>query len=153
MKLVIVVLVELIISLVLIFKPTTVLAQPASDLQQSDAYTLLVTLYYPIIESFRWEPIKKLNTNFRAIYNEQYKGISLGVLNKTSNDKKIDNYFVALSKAVDKNLGPYFDKLKIPVSEKAKSEVQHLPEWLPEIFWFDPYLGSLHYKPSYILYD
>ena len=100
----------------------------------TDPYILLITLYYPIIESFGWEPIKKLNASFRRIYNEQYRGISMGALNRISNDKKRDNYFVALSKAVDKNLGRYFDKLKIPVSEKAKNEVQHLPEWLPEIF-------------------
>ncbi|MGJ7029944.1 M60 family metallopeptidase [Niabella hirudinis] len=107
---------------------------PDYETLRSDPLMLLITLYYPIIESFGWEPIKKLNAGFRTIYNEQYKGVSRSRLDKISNDEKRDHYFVALSKAVGKNLGAYFDNLRIPVSETARNEVQNLPGWLPEIF-------------------
>jgi hypothetical protein len=38
---------------------------------------------------------------------------------------------VRMSKAVGRNLGPFFAAWGVPTSEKARAEIAHLPVWMP----------------------
>ena len=43
--------------------------------------------------------------------------------------EKNDQWMIRFSKAVDRNLGPFFRAWNIPVTERALAEVGVLPEW------------------------
>lgn len=49
-----------------------------------------------------------------------------------TDDPRCDQWLVPYSRTVGKNLGPFFDAWKVPVSEAAKQRVASLPVWLPE---------------------
>jgi hypothetical protein len=38
---------------------------------------------------------------------------------------------VRMSQAVGKNLGPFFTKWQIPVTDTALKSIAHLPGWMP----------------------
>ncbi|MCD2424393.1 M60 family metallopeptidase [Niabella pedocola] len=110
------------------------IAAPDYETWKRDPFLQLFTLYYPIIDAFGWEAIRKLNRPLRKLYNEQYGGRSLTPLYKKTDDERRDQYFVLLSKAIGKNLSEYFERLKIPVSDYSKHQVTGLPIWIPDIF-------------------
>ncbi|SDC96140.1 M60 family metallopeptidase [Niabella drilacis] len=106
---------------------------PDYDKWKTNPFLMLHTLYYPVIDTFGWQAIQKLNASLRKIYNIEYKNLK-PYLKKKENDDRRNRYFVLFSKALGKNLGSYFDKLKIPISDEAKMEVKDLPVWMPD--WF-----------------
>ncbi len=101
---------------------------------QNDPFLQLYTLFYPIIDTYGWDAIKRLNQSARKIYEEEYRGTDISFKQTKDNNERRNTYFILLSKAIGKNLGSYFDKLKIPVSDPAKREVAGLPVWLPDLF-------------------
>ena len=76
-----------------------------------------LTMYAELIEGFGWESLQKTFRSYRT-----------GPLPKSDQDKR-DQWMVRYSKIVGKNLGPFFDRWGVPVTEAAKKEVATLPAW------------------------
>jgi len=49
---------------------------------------------------------------------------------KTDMDKH-DQWMVRMSRAVGRDLGPFFEKWGVPTSEKARASIGGLPPWMP----------------------
>ena len=50
---------------------------------------------------------------------------------KLSDEKKWEWVMSAFSKVTGKNMGPYFEAWRMPVSEHARAKMKNLPVWLP----------------------
>jgi hypothetical protein len=81
--------------------------------------------YIQLKREFGWAPFKQVFAEYRAIPVNQKP--------KTTQDRK-DEWLVRFSKAVGRNLGPFYDDWKIETSPAAKQQVSHLPEWKPRGF-------------------
>jgi len=85
-----------------------------------DPFTGLV-LYYQLIDGFGWDTLKKVIAEYRGLPNNE----------RPKNDSaKWSQWMVRYSKATGKNLGPFFQKWKAPVTQKALDEIKALPEWM-----------------------
>ncbi|MDR1270678.1 MAG: M60 family metallopeptidase [Planctomycetaceae bacterium] len=91
------------------------------DQWKSDPFLALI-MYSDIIDEFGWEPFKAVFREYRELKKEE---------RPKNDDKKRDQWLIRLSRQLGKNLGPYFDRWGIPVSQTAKNAVKELPEWLP----------------------
>ncbi len=88
---------------------------------KSDPFLALI-MYSDMIDEFGWEP-------FKAVFRE-YRGLKDEERPKTDDEKR-DQWLVRLSRRVGKNLGPYFDRWGVPVSQSAKDTIKGFPVWLP----------------------
>jgi hypothetical protein len=88
---------------------------------KSDPFLALI-MYSDIIDEFGWEPFKAVFREYRELKNEE---------RPKNDDEKRDQWMVRLSRRLGKNLGPYFDRWGVPVSQTAKNAVKELPEWSP----------------------
>ena len=53
---------------------------------------------------------------------------------KPKNDQeKRDLWLIMFSRVVQKDLGPYFTTIGIPVSAHALQQVKHYPRWMPDM--------------------
>ncbi len=84
---------------------------------------LALGMYVQVQEVFGWEPFKKAFAQYRDMPAEE--------LPKTDWEKR-DQWLVSLSRAVGRNLGPFFEIWGVPVSGEARQSVAALDEWLPE---------------------
>jgi hypothetical protein len=91
------------------------------DQWKSDPFLALI-MYSDIIDEFGWEPFKAVFREYRELKNEE---------RPKNDDEKRDQWMVRLSRQLGKNLGPYFDRWGVPVSQTAKNAVKELPVWLP----------------------
>jgi hypothetical protein len=83
---------------------------------------LALIMYKQLQEAFGWDAYKKVFAEYRALKpNERPK----------SDDEKRDQFMIRFSRAVGKNLGPFFKNWSIPVSEDALRSIQDLPVWMP----------------------
>jgi hypothetical protein len=90
--------------------------------QWKSAPFLALTMYIDIQEEFGWEPFRKDFQEYLQLPKDE----------KPKNDgEKRDQWMIRLSKTVNKNLAPYFDKWGVPVSQRAKDSVKPLPVWNP----------------------
>jgi hypothetical protein len=87
-----------------------------------DPFTRLV-MYRQLVDAFGWEVFKKVF--------EEYRGLEKDAHPKTDDDRR-DQWMVRMSKMVGKNLGPFFEKWGVPVSEGARESVKGLEAWMPE---------------------
>ncbi len=81
--------------------------------------------YLQVVKDFGWEPIKKTFAEYRTLPGES---------RPKNEDEKRDQWLVRFSKAVGRNLGPFYDTWGFPTSDQAKTEVKDLPIWMPENF-------------------
>ena len=51
-----------------------------------------------------------------------------------SDAEKRDQWLVRFSRAVGRNLGPFFQAWGVPTSEKARVSIADLPAWMPDNF-------------------
>ena len=51
-----------------------------------------------------------------------------------NDDEKRDQWLVRFSRAVGRDLGPFFEAWGIPTSQAARDSVSDLPDWVPESF-------------------
>jgi hypothetical protein len=58
----------------------------------------------------------------------EYEGLARADRPKNDEEKR-DQWMVRFSKAVGRNLGPFFEAWGVPVSAKAREAVSGLPEW------------------------
>jgi len=91
------------------------------DKWKSDPFLALI-MYSDLIDEFGWEPLKAVFREYRQLKNEERP--------KNDNEKR-DQWMVRMSLQIGKNLGPYFDRWGVPVSQSAKDSIKELPEWNP----------------------
>jgi len=81
--------------------------------------------YYQLKEAFGWDAYKRVFAEYRALPADQ---------RPKSDDEKRDQWMVRFSRAVGRNLGPFFQAWAIPTSEQARNSISDLPVWMPENF-------------------
>jgi hypothetical protein len=79
-------------------------------------------MYVQMQDAFGWDAYQKVFAEYRALPAAE---------RPKSDAEKRDQWMVRLSRAVGKNLGPFFTKWQIPVSDAALPSIAHLPVWLP----------------------
>jgi hypothetical protein len=88
---------------------------------KSDPFLALI-MYVQLQESFGWETFKKLFAEYRKLPGRERP--------RSDNDKR-DQWMVRFSRAIGKDLGPFFQAWGVPTSEKARQEIASLPDWMP----------------------
>lgn len=83
---------------------------------------LALIMYIDLIDAFGWDAFKAVFREYRALPNGE---------RPKNDDEKRDQWMVRLSRQVDRNLGPYFDRWGVPVSGTAKDSIKDLPAWDP----------------------
>jgi hypothetical protein len=84
---------------------------------------LALTLYIQLRRAFGWEPFTRVFAEYQ----------SLAPAERPADDQaKRDQWMVRFSRAVGKNLSPFFQAWGVPTSEAARKSVADLPPWLPE---------------------
>ena len=91
---------------------------------KGDPFTGLV-MYIQVRQAFGWEAYKKVFAEYRALASDQ---------RPTSDDDKRDQWLVRLSRAVGRNLGPFFQAWGVPTSDTARAALADLPVWMPDGF-------------------
>jgi len=86
---------------------------------------LALCMYIQLQEAFGWEPFTKVFKGYRNLSQEQ---------RPQSDDEKRDQWMVRFSRAVGRNLGPFFEAWAVPTTEKARSSISNLPGWMPDGF-------------------
>ena len=86
---------------------------------------LALLMYVQLQEAFGWDAYKKVFAEYRALPKGQRP--------KTDAEKR-DQWMVRFSRAVGKNLGPFFQAWAVPTSAQARASITNLPPWLPEGF-------------------
>lgn len=83
---------------------------------------LALTMYIQLIDGFGWGPFERLFAEYRA----------LAAADRPKNDdEKRDQWLVRFSRAVGRNLGPFFQAWGVPTSATARATVANLPGWMP----------------------
>jgi hypothetical protein len=89
-----------------------------------DPFTGLI-LYYQLIDGFGWDALKKVIAEYRTLPPGQHP----------KNDvDKWDQWMVRYSKVAGKDLGPFFQKWKVPVTQAALDSIKDLPAWMHNDF-------------------
>lgn len=91
---------------------------------KADPFLGLV-MYAQIQQAFGWDAYKKVFAEYRALPAAE---------RPKSDDEKRDQWLVRLSRAVGRNLGPFFQAWGVPTSPAARAGVANLPAWMPEGF-------------------
>lgn len=86
---------------------------------KADPFLALIP-YAEMRDAFGWEAYRKVFAEYRALREEERP--------KSDADKR-DQWMVRFSRAVGRDLGPFFAKWGIPVSESARKSVAGLPAW------------------------
>jgi hypothetical protein len=97
-------------------------ANPTFERWKGEQYYGL-TFFLQLQQAFGWEAFPRVFAQFASMpQNERPK-----------NDlEKRDQFMVRFSRQVGRNLGPFFEKWRIPTSEAARASVADLPSWMPE---------------------
>lgn len=84
---------------------------------------LALIMYVQLQEAFGWEPFKKVFAEYRELPSSE---------RPKNDDQKRDQWMVRFSRAVNRNLGPFFQAWGVPTSSEARSRVANLPAWMPK---------------------
>ena len=84
---------------------------------------LALQMYLQVQQAFGWEPYKKLFADYRALPRRE---------RPRTDDAKRDLWLLLLSKATDRDLGPFFTAWGVPTSDAARATVADRPKWMPE---------------------
>ena len=79
-------------------------------------------MYQQLQEAFGWDAFKRVFAEYRDLPKD--------ALPKSDADKR-DQWMVRFSRAVGKNLGPFFQYWGVPTSEAARRSIAELPTWMP----------------------
>lgn len=88
---------------------------------KSDPFLALL-MYDQLQQAFGWAPFRQVFARYRALPDAE----------RPENDaQKRDRWMTALSRAVGRNLGPFFEAWGVPTTAAARAEVRGLPPWMP----------------------
>ncbi len=96
------------------------LAKGASYAQWCDDPFLALGMYVELREAFGWAPFTQVFVAERALAKAEQP--------KTEMEKR-DQWMTRFSRAVGKDLGPFFEKWGVPVSAEAREKLHDLPKW------------------------
>jgi len=82
-------------------------------------------MYVQLKDAFGWEAYKTVFAEYRNLPDDE---------RPKNDDEKRDQWLVRFSRAVGKNLGPFFQAWGIPTSDQARDSISDLPIWMPEGF-------------------
>jgi hypothetical protein len=99
-------------------------AAPGFEAWKRDPFLALI-LYLQVREAFGWDAYKKVFAEYRALPRRERP--------RTDAEKR-DQWMVRLSRAVGRNLGPFFEAWAVPTSSAARASIAGLPAWMPEGF-------------------
>jgi len=86
---------------------------------------LALIMYVQLQEAFGWDAFKRVFAEYRRLPRKE----------RPRNDaEKRDQWLVRFSRAVGRNLGPFFQAWGVPTSEKARAQISNLPPWMPPGF-------------------
>jgi hypothetical protein len=91
---------------------------------KSDPF-LALTMYVQLREGFGWETYRKVFDEYRKLPAAE---------RPKNDDEKRDQWMVRFSRAVKRNLGPFFQAWGVPTSDSARKSIADLPAWMPEGF-------------------
>ncbi len=91
---------------------------------QSDPF-LALYMYMQLQEAFGWETYKRVFAEYDALPEAE---------RPKTDDEKRDQWMVRFSRAVGRNLGPFFQAWGVPTSQAARDSIASLPVWMPEGF-------------------
>lgn len=83
---------------------------------------LALTMYAELREGFGWAPFTHVFAEYQGLPNDQ---------RPHSEVEKHDQWMVRFSRAVGKNLGPFFQAWGVPTSDGARQSTANLPAWMP----------------------
>ena len=84
---------------------------------------LALMLYAQLQSEFGWNAYKKVFEIYRQLPNNE---------RPRSDAQKRDQWMVRFSRAVRRNLGPFFVAWGIPVTDSALRSISGLPVWMPD---------------------
>ena len=84
---------------------------------------LALLMYAQIQREFGWQPFYDVFAEYESLRpRERPRG----------DDEKRDQWMVRLSRAIGRDLGPFFERWGIPVSAAARAQVSELESWMPD---------------------
>ena len=83
---------------------------------------LALMMYIQLYEGFGWQPFEEVFAEYRKLPRNEHP---------RTDEAKRDQWLVRFSKAVGKNLGPFFETWGVPTSAAARGSVANLPGWMP----------------------
>jgi hypothetical protein len=83
---------------------------------------LALTMYMQLQEAFGWDAFKRVFAEYRSLDPRD---------RPKTDDEKRDQWLVRFSRAVDRDLGPFFESWGVPVSDEARSSIADLEDWEP----------------------
>jgi hypothetical protein len=86
---------------------------------------LALQMYMQLQEAFGWEAYRKVFEEYRNLPREA---------RPRNDDERRDQWLVRFSRAVGKNLGPFFQAWGVPTSPSARASIAELPAWMPAGF-------------------
>ncbi|HUS93028.1 MAG TPA: M60 family metallopeptidase [Phycisphaerae bacterium] len=86
---------------------------------------LALLMYAQLRDAFGWEAYRKVFAEYRDLPRGQ---------RPRSDEEKRDQWMVRFSRAVGRDLGPFFQAWGVPTSEKARASIADLPGWMPDGF-------------------
>lgn len=81
---------------------------------------LALTMYVELREAFGWEPFTRVFAEYRKLGDDA---------RPRSEQEKRDQWCTRFSRAVGRDLGPFFERWGVPVSAKARESLRDLPAW------------------------
>ncbi|UCD75083.1 MAG: M60 family metallopeptidase [Phycisphaerales bacterium] len=91
------------------------------DTWRSDPF-LALYMYMQIQQAFGWEAYQAAFAKYRDLPNGD---------RPKSDDEKRDQWLVQLSRAVNRDLGPFFEAWGVPTSTEARQSLGDLEAWMP----------------------
>ncbi len=99
------------------------LADGAEFAKWKDDPFLALLMYVQLKQAFGWEPFKRAFAEYLSLSPKK---------RPREDDDKRNQWMVRFSRAVGRDLGPFFEVWGVPVSRAARDSVAGLPVWLPE---------------------
>jgi hypothetical protein len=91
------------------------------DAWKGDPFLALM-MYIQLYEDFGWEPFERVFAEYPKLSRQE---------RPKDDDAKRDQWMVRFSRAVGKNLGPFFQTWGVPTSQAARDSIKDLPTWMP----------------------
>lgn len=98
--------------------------QPSFERWKSDPF-LALAMYAQLQHAFGWDAYRRVFAQYRDLPAAE---------RPKSDDEKRDQWLVRFSRAVGRNLGPFFEAWGVPTSVEARASLADLPDWMPQGF-------------------
>lgn len=99
-------------------------ARPDFTQWKSDPF-LALAMYVQLQHAFGWEAYQKVFAEYRDLP---------AAARPATDDARRDQWLVRFSRAVGRDLGPFFQLWGVPTSDAARAAVADLPDWVPAGF-------------------